>query len=220
MTGCLTPNSETSLVPANPFLSATETPVRSRVAYAPASIQSAARVDTLGRKIVAANKLGVKPLFRTIGSPQPELFHVGTAEIIITEGMVNQCQTEAELAAVLCRELGNMISEREVLAGPQIRCPEREPPMDVRVGNDNAGAFGPADQTHLAELGKFEKEQRRSSSVPPPPDPQVLARTYLKQAGFAEKDLDAVASILQAAAANSNFEKQFNSTTPSRPWVR
>lgn len=218
--GCLATEPATSLVPAG--LSPPADPaVHSRVSYAPANVEAAARVDTLGRKLVGCNKIGLKPVFRTIGSPQPEIFHIGQAEVDVTEGLVNQCKTEGELAAALCTELGKMVSEREAVAGPQARRPNREPPQEVRIGNDNAGAFGPADQTHLAELARFDKDKRGPAAPPPPPpDPQALARLYLKQAGYAENDLDAVQPTLRAAAENSTFEKQFTGTMTSRPWVR
>jgi hypothetical protein len=209
-TGCLTSEAPTTLVAANPFGAPPPSPPATRASFAPAPLEPAARVDSLGRKLLAANpQLGVRPLFRTIGAPQPEIFHVGTSEIDLTVGLVNQCATEGQLAAVLCHQLGKMIAERETLAGPQARDPERPPPMEVRVGNDNAGSFGPADQTHLAELAKFDRERRRSANQPsPPPNPQTLARTYLTKAGYTAGELDAAAPALQAAAENHTFAKQ------------
>jgi len=188
--------------------------VTARPALAPASLQAAARVDSLGRKIVAANpQLGVQPLFRTIGATQPEIFHQGTAEVDITEGHVKQCPSDGQLAAVLAMELGKMISEREAFAGPQTRAPEHEPPMDVRIGSDNAGAFGPADQLHRAELAKYDKERRqRATGAASPLDPQALARAYLVKAGFTAADLDAAAPLLHAAAENNTFAKQLLSS--------
>src|SRR5262245_25790007 len=121
-TSCLPREPNTTLVPANPFgtTPAASTELKSvqhvttRGPVPPASIQAAARVDTLGRSILAANpQLGIQPLFRTIGAPQPEIFHHGTFEIDITEGLVNQCTTDAQLAAVLASELGKLVSERE-----------------------------------------------------------------------------------------------------------
>jgi predicted Zn-dependent protease len=219
--GCLSQQAATSQVPSDPFGQAEAPPVQRQVSYAPASIETAARVDTLGRKLLAANRqIGVKPIFRTIGTPVPEVFHCGTAEVDVTEGLVRLCQNEGELAAVLCQELGKIVAEREALAGPQARVPEREPPQEVRIGTDNAGAFGPADQTHLAELAKFEKERPRPSASLPLPDPQALARGYLTKAGYAETELQGAAPILQAAAANSAFEKQFTAANTARPWVR
>jgi hypothetical protein len=218
--GCLN-HSETALVTDNPFGYSQPGPIRTKAAYSPASLEAAARVDALGRKILAANtQIGARPIFRTIGAPQPEVFHVSTSEIDITEGLVKQCQTDTQLAAILCNELGKLVAEREALAGPQARSPEREPPQEVRIGTDNAGSFGPADQTHLAELAKFDKRRRGPAAPPsPPPDPQVLARAYLSKAGYSDKDLDAAAPLLQAAAANSSLEKQLTPTAPARPWI-
>src|SRR5262249_32378475 len=75
----------------------------------PASLQTAERVETLGRRIIAQNTFtGLEPLFHTIGVPDLILFHRGTEELFVSEGLVNKCKTEAELAAVLCAELGRM----------------------------------------------------------------------------------------------------------------
>jgi predicted Zn-dependent protease len=209
--GCMS-EEPTALVPSDPFHPPRATPP-ARTSFAPPSTAAAARVDTLARKILQANpQAGVRPWFRTIGAPQPEIFHVSTGEIDITEGLVNQCKTDDELAAVLCHELGKMVAEREVLAGS--RRPDRTPPPEVRVGNDYPGATSSADLTRLAELGKFEKEHPRRPVPVQPPDPQVLARRYLTKAGFEEKTLDAVAPLLQAAAANTTFEKQLAPRTP------
>jgi hypothetical protein len=221
--GCFWDESKTTLVPSNPF-SSTAPVVNHQTArppVTPASLEAAARVDTLGRKILAANpQIGIRPMFRTIGAPQPEIFHEGTANITLTEGLVKQCSTEPELAAVLCQELGKMVAEREVQAGAMARRPERQPPQDVRIGNDYSGPFGPADQTHLAELGMYEKERRRPGDLIPLPDPQALARIYLKKAGFAEQDLDAAAPQLKAAAGNTAFEKQLGGKLTNESWVK
>src|SRR5438132_12682054 len=96
--GCL-PQANTTLVPSNPFGSPPPAQI-AHTALAPASIEAAARVDCLGRRIVVANpQMGIQPLFRTIGAPQAEIFHQGTSEVDITEGLVNQCPADGQLAA-------------------------------------------------------------------------------------------------------------------------
>src|SRR5262245_27492713 len=87
VTGCvLTDNPTTPMVSDNPFAAPATAPPISRTHYAPAATDTAARVETLGRSILAANpQVGVRPLFRTIGAPQAEIFHQGTAEITLTE---------------------------------------------------------------------------------------------------------------------------------------
>src|SRR5581483_9541454 len=100
---------------------------------------------------------------------------------------------EGQLTAVLCTELGKMVTERELLAGTQSRNPDVLPPMNVPVGNDNAGLISSPDQTHLAELGMYERTHRKPGQAPaPPPDPQLLARTYLTRCGYSVRELDEV----------------------------
>jgi hypothetical protein len=211
--------SGTALVPPNPFGKTAAAPQPTRAAFAPASSEVAMQVDNLGRNILAANKqTALKPLFVTIGSPQPEVFHRGTSELEITEGLVRRCQSEGQLAAVLCLELGKMVSEREALAGAQTRSPDRRPPIEVPIGN--AGQFGSPDPTRQVELAKFEQERRRAPERLPPPDPNALARIYLKNAGYAETELDGVAALLRAADASGGIEKQFKGQLPAQSWTR
>jgi predicted Zn-dependent protease len=221
--GCLPLDAgTTAVVQSNPFNNAPPAPPPLQANYAPASLEAAARVDTLGRQILAANpQIGLKPMFQTIGAPEPALFHVGTSAVFVTEGLVKRCASDGRLAAVLCHELGRTVAAREALAGPHTRTPERPPPLAVRVGNDNAGSFGPADQVHRAELARYDQERRRAlSEVPPPPDPRLLARSYLTKAGYDAAELEAVARLLQAAAANTTFAKQLTGTPPARPWTK
>jgi hypothetical protein len=216
VSGCLGSEPKHVLVPANSF-DAAAPPAPVQTCASLGSTAAAARVDQVGHKILDANpQTGVRPVFRTIGAPQLEIFHRGTTEVIVTEGLVQQCPDEGRLAAVLCHELGRMVSERELLAGPPARTPPREPPMDVRVGNDYAGSLGTPDQTHLAEmeLAKNGREPRRPAA-PPPPDPQALARTYLTKAGYPESDLDGVASLLREADRHGTFEKQLTAPAPT-----
>jgi hypothetical protein len=208
--GCLSDDAPTALVAANPFggRPAPLAPTRSKSSYAPPPLDVALRVNGLGFKILAANpQLGARPLFTAAGDPKPEIFHRGTAEVVITTGLVGRCQTEGQLAAVLCAELGKMISEREALAGPPRPARLRPPPMELRIGNDNAGLVGQQDDIYKLERAKFDKDYDRPPRLTLPPDPQVLARGYLTKAGYPAADLDAAAPLLQAAENNSNLEK-------------
>ena len=209
LSGCLPRQEHTALVPANPFGSPPPPPI-AHASSSPASVQAAARVDSLGRTLLMANpQIGFQPLFLTIGAPQPEVFHVGMSQVDITEGLVKQCSSDGQLAAVLAVELGKMVSEREFLADPKARVPEPEPPLEVRVGSDNAGSFGPADQLHRAELAKYDKERRqRTAGASIALDPQALARGYLLKAGYTAGELDAAAPVLHAAAENNSLAKQ------------
>jgi hypothetical protein len=197
---------EVAQVPASPFAAPGAAPPVTRAAYHPGSADVAMQVDAVGRKVVAANpQLGVKPLFALIGAPQPEVFHQGTQLVYVTEGLVKLCKTEGQLAAVLCVALGRMVSEREALAGPQMRQPDQRPPQDVPIGN--AGQFTAPDQVHLAELARSDRD-RRPARRSLPPDPKALAKIYLKNAKYPESELEAAAGALRAAGANFALEKQ------------
>jgi Peptidase family M48 len=207
---CFGEETKTKLVPSEPFGgSPPANTTVNRTSIRPAPAEAAARVDLLGRKILAANpQIGMKPQFMVIGSPQGEIFHKKNEAVFITDGLVKQCRSEGELAAVLCHELGKMVSEREIQSAPGVWRQRRLPPPDVRIGNEGPGETG-ADRTRLAELATFEQDRRRDTAAPPlPPDPNLLARTYLQKAGFLEADLKAAQPLLQAAAANMTFEKQ------------
>jgi hypothetical protein len=180
-------------------------PVLQRVArpnFAPASPEVAQRVAALGGQIIDANQsVGLRPVFTAVGLPVEEVFHRGTAEVLITEGLVQRCAGDGQLAALLCLELGRMVAEREAATPAAVRQPERLPPIDVPVGNDQGGARGTPDRTHEFELLRFEREQPRHGQPAPPPAPEVLARGYLQRAGFAPSELTEVAPLLAAVEA-------------------
>jgi hypothetical protein len=219
--GCLSEDGKPMLVSADPFGGAPRLPPPQRVAHAPATEETARRVTLVGEKVLTSNRqIGLHPLFLTVGSPQPDIFHHEGREVWVTEGLVRQCKTDGQLAAVLCQELGKMVAEREALASPAARVPDRGPPPEVRVGNDQGGAFGASDGTRLVELARADKERHRPSlPPPPPPPPEVLARVYLQQAGFAATDLEDVLPLLRQAEEGGNLERQLTAppAAPARP---
>jgi hypothetical protein len=212
ITGCTTFNDPPG-APIRPILSGPPP------ATAPASAEAAARVDGIGRGILAANPInGLAAIqvngsevrtvrFTTIGAPQAEVFHRGNTDIFITEGLVRQCATDGQLAAVLCLELGKMVSEREALTPAAIRQPERLPPIDTGLNHDNGYGVA-ADQTRLRELADYDRDRRTRQQAIAPPDPAALARLYLVRAGYHDADLQAAGPLLQQAQGNSGLEKQ------------
>jgi hypothetical protein len=217
----LWPDSSIGTVPDRPFAGAPTGPLPTIANAPPATLAATQRVNAVGQRLLDANAdLRLRPLLLGVGSPDPQIFHHDTTAIYVSEGLVNRCKTDAELAAVLASEMGKMVSTREALSALKARREERDTPVGLMVGTESGGTFGAADGTRLAELGRFEKETGHGpAGAPPspPPDPDVLARTYLKRAGFATTDLDAVAPLLREAAQHSDLEKQL--TAPIRPHV-
>lgn len=215
--GCLP--QDTMLVPLNPF--ATDPAPTPVAAASPAANEAATRVGLVGQKLVAANsQLKVHPLFRTLAVPQAEVFHRGTGEVLITEGLVRQC-TEGQLAAVLSVELGKMASEREAQEAVRDQVAGCGPPPPVFLGADNTGSRGAADQTYLAELAPYDKQRREAAErAVTPPDPQALAHGILLQAGYSAADLQAADPLLKLAAQNVTLERQLNVSSTSHSWMR
>lgn len=213
LAGCLSDNPKLATVGSNPFAG----PVRTQSAWmkkAPAATQEASiRVSTIGQKVVAANpRIAQKVAFLTAGLPQLEIFHRvqgETGQIWITEGLVKECKTDGELAAVLSQELGKMVSEEMAKSRPLRSEPDRPPLVSPHVGNDIGGTFGSADMTDMmiaAREEKYRRQARQSFQAPPPPED--LARIYLKGAGFNPADLDTVMPLLRKAAKNEDVEQQ------------
>lgn len=200
---------KTATVSSNPFgLQAHDR--SAKVNYQPADEAMATRVDAVARKLLADNpQIGLRAtLFATIGNaPQPEIFHTGPHMVYVTDGLVRRCASDAELAAALAVELSKIVAEREAGASPDMRSPDRLPPIQVPVGN--AGQITNPDLVHEVELAKFEKERPRTRRPLPRPDPQQLARGYLEKAGFQSADLDAAQPLLRAAQNNITLERQF-----------
>jgi hypothetical protein len=191
------------------------------VQRAPATEEAGKRVITVGMKIVSANRqLGLRPAFCTAGTPAPEIFHRGTGglegcQVVISEGLVRRCPTDAQLAAVLCNELGKIVAEREAQAGPAVREPERRPISDCHIGNDYCGVSGPSDGTYLMEDGNLNKQRGKR---PVAPAPEALATQYLVRAGYAAADLVQAQPLLQEAEKTFAVEKTYGTAT-SKPAV-
>lgn len=165
----------------------------------PAALQTAERVESLGRKIMVQNTFpGIDPLFHTVGVSEPMLFHRGSAELFISEGLVARCQTEEELAAVLCSELGQMKAEKQ---------------SAQRVGRDTEP---------FPEIGK-DAPARVPTPVPPvtdATDPQQAARELMTGAGFDPAALDRVEAMLKDARKNNGLHKQMAGSAAAPVWTK
>lgn len=215
-TGCASgPGQNTAQVPGNPFSSGAAGTPPVMPELSPDAKQESIRVTQVGQQILTSNpQLPFKPQVLMVGGPAEEIFHRGSQDIVITEGLARKCTTDAQLAAVLCHELARQVSEREALERFSPRF-SNGPPPDVRVGNDYQGAFGPSDGTRMMELAKFDKEERERHAKALSPD--VLAQIYLQRTGHPAEALTEVAPLLKAANKNATLEKQFTNHSPLSP---
>lgn len=206
-------------VPSSPSPEPPQAIVRTKVNYAPASQESSIRVELVRGKLIGENpQFGIRPQVLTIGSPDPEIFHLGVTHVYLTEGLIRQCSREADLAAVLANELGRMVSQREAMVSDDIRKPERLAPIHLPIAG--GGYAQEADPANAIELALYEKIFPRHPRKLARPDPQRVARKLLEHAGFQSTDLDAVQPILENAQRFSSLENQFKGTLKQSDWQR
>ncbi|NBO90839.1 MAG: hypothetical protein EBV06_00755 [Planctomycetia bacterium] len=165
----------------------------------PAAEASAKRALMVAQKLYDANtQLGVRPTILTVGRPELEIFHDGVGglrgcRVYLTEGLIQACKTEAELAAVLCVELGRIAAER---AAQSDSLEQSRDSLDERVGNDSGGPFGSPDGTRVMELAKREKIAKGQQLKP---DPTKCAAEYLRRANYPAQALLEVGPLLRQA---------------------
>lgn len=188
----------------------------------PGQLETAERVETLGRKIIAQNPFtGLDPLFHTIGLEESVLFHrcpsSGLDELFISEGLVRQCKTEQELAAVLASELGAMMAERKAVRRASAGR-DSFPEIGVPTGAGLAGG-NPIDPGREAEQAFLERQRKRDAGRDAS-DPDKLARELLRGAGFDPAELDRAAPILKQSERGAAIKKQMSGSAPAPRWEK
>src|SRR3954469_9842992 len=153
----------------------------------PASTRAATRVIAVGSAVVARNKeeIGVTPVFFTLGVPEVEISHKKGGMVVLSEGLVDRCTTDEQLAAVICHELGKLAAEQ-----PVDRPGDREPPPAPRLTPDVVGGgFGP-DMTRQAEEARYDRRGPRAArgGRDPGRDPRTLAEAFYVRAGNKAED--------------------------------
>jgi predicted Zn-dependent protease len=222
LTGCVAwPETEkTAQVSGQFFESATTSAVTAKPNLPQADDTMCIRVDVVGRKLVAENpQIGMRPLFWTVGVPTPELFHVEQRFVVITEGLVKQLPSEADLAAALSYELARMVAEREARVKHDMKVGAARPPIQLPIGG-GAGPMAATDMASTAELAKYDKQRRDRQQAPSKLNPETLARNYLEEAGYLRTDFDRVQPFLQAADRNSSLERQIKGISMPNAWTR
>lgn len=189
--------SSTALVQADPFDGPRASPLV-QTAYTHLATENASRVSAIGAKLIAANpQLGIRPTFVTVGWSQPSVTHKETSHIVISEGLVKQCQSDGQLAAVLAMEIGKIITEREAGRNPLQADAQRPVPYELRVGTDSDNGFTGANLIRQAELARYEKQRLAEASTRS--NPEVVARNVLTKAGYPLTDLDSVLLLQNSA---------------------
>jgi hypothetical protein len=183
-----------------------------------ASVEAAARVDEVGRDLLAGTPLGIPEIaFQTIGSAEPEIFHPDPHTVYITEGLVNLCKTDDQLAAVLAHEVGHLTAEFR----RTVRRQQPEPiPAAATSQLDRGTSHDPGREMYLAQ---FEKATRRTPSDKqswPTTDPKAIAAELLRNASREPKLLAEVAPQLRQASRTRTLARQFEGAITEPRWTK
>jgi hypothetical protein len=178
-----------------------------------------ARVENLGRKIIAQNTFtGIDPVFFTAGVKENVLFHVGTEQLVISQGLVEMCQSDAELAAVLCSELGQMVIEKRTA---KALGRDAGPIPDATAGGGPIFPGGTAfDAGRQVELARHEQQFPKDGSRAAAVDAVSTARELLDHAGYSPLELDRVTWLLKQSDRGEKIRKQFGGTAPAPEWKK
>lgn len=213
-TGC----ESDSVATARKFLGWDDPNIPNMANYPKPDIAVAARVDEVGQRIIEINTFtGIEPFFTTIGVPESVLFHRGPNNLFISEGLVKLCKTDAELAAVLCSELGQMVAEKKAAKRYGI---DRDSIPDVALpgsGSVMSGGGTPFDAARQAELGYMQRQPRATPTVDPV-DAARQARQLLTGAGFDGAVLDQVQPLLKQSERGMKIQKQMSGSAPPPAW--
>jgi hypothetical protein len=221
LAGCSTMPQEptTQQVSPQPFTEPRSAAPIAKASYAPAPVsqETSYRVLLIKDRLVGENPtVALKPAICAVGSPDPEIFHVGMNQIYITERLVRQCQTDGQLAAVIAFELGRMIAEREAAISDEVRSPERLLPMHLPIGGGTSARD--TDPMHAIEMAQYEKQYPKTPRKLTRPNPHLIARDALEKAGYQRTDFDAALPILANAERYHVLESQMKGTVKQGDW--
>ncbi|HEX3146860.1 MAG TPA: M48 family metalloprotease [Gemmataceae bacterium] len=169
----------------------------------PASTRAATRVIAIGSEIATQNKddLGVTPIFFTMGVREVEISHSKSGMVILSEGLVDRCATDADLAAVICHELGKLAAEH----GPR-RVAELDAPPAPRLAPDVVGGGDGPDQTRLAAMAKFDRRGPGGSrnGREPKRDARTLGENFYVKSGRKPEDFARMDQLIREAEDNAD----------------
>jgi Peptidase family M48 len=199
LAGCASNGSNDPFALRNPFDSERRFDPKSAPA---ANTQLATRAHTVGTTLIAEAKadLPERPVILTIGVKEPMIFHQRSGLIVLSDGLVERCATDEDLAAVICFELGKMAAEHTEKNPSR---GESDMPPAPRLTSDVVGGAYSADMTRLAEEAKYDRRVPRAGRAREPrPDPKTLAENYYTRSGHNADDFARLEPLMKEAEEN------------------
>ena len=182
-------------------------------AYQPEALTRASeRVDRVGRLLVTQDPfLGVDPAFQTLGKPESEIFHPDLGAIFITQGMVERCSTDDQLAAVLAKELVAM--NTEVQAGKRL---DMTTSLESLPSSTGSGLGG--DPHSIGTQYIIDQHAKKNRRVPnDDADHHVLQ--LLERAGYEQQAYSEVSGLLHEAGRNHTLANQLSKPSMKPQWT-
>lgn len=184
------------------------------------SLESAARIDQVGRHLMAANPfLGIETTIQVIGHAEPILFHRDRGSLIISDSLAQQCGTDEELAALIALELGAIAAEKRNLT----RMGYVESFSQVPTANAMEASNLAADPVRMTELAKQEERNPRTPPEAEPKegsDPAKLAAEFLRAAGYNPEMIERVMPLAKQANRDRSLVRQLGGAGREPIWSR
>jgi hypothetical protein len=185
-------------------------------AVSPVSQEKAARLNKVGQQIISTNPfLGSAPMFGLIGSKEPEIFHPNDVVIYVSEGLLNQCESDDILAAMLCWEMARINCETQNLKRLGISDTNVNIPTNPEEIDDEQ-----ADLANASEVGKSSTANSKKQTSAPPESAKKLAKEWHKNAGYEEAAFKRAEALDQLAQANAATSKQLNGQPITPQWTK
>lgn len=181
----------------------------------PASLAAAERLDRVGRQVLSTNPfLASAPAFGFVGTKDPELYHQNAEAIFCSEGLIVKCQSDDELAAVLCVELARITAESRNLVRLGMVEPDTTLPGPKAAPDPEQADLGDA-----KPVGKSGDPAPRLAALPRT-DVNELAAEWHKNAGYKPESFAKAGALLGLAEANSSTGKQLGGTGAPPRWTK
>jgi hypothetical protein len=199
----------------SPFEKPANTNIVPQGELSPLSQQAAERLDQVGRQILSTNPfLASAPAFGFIGTKDPELFHQNAEAVFASEGLITKCQSDDELAALLCIELARITAESRNLARLGLPEPDTTLPGPATEPDPEQADLGGA-----ADVGQASRPEKRIRTLPVT-NVMALAADWHKNAGYKPEAFAKAELILKIADANSITSKQLGGPSAAPRWSK
>jgi hypothetical protein len=204
--GCETPS---------PFIVPADKNVIDQGTISPQSFAAAERLDRVGRQILSTNPfLASAPAFGFVGTNDPELYHQNAEAIFCSEGLIAKCQSDDELAAVLCVELARITAESRNLVRLGMAEPDTTLPGPKADPDPEQADLGDA-----RVVGASSEPAKRLASIPQT-DVKALAAEWHRNAGYKPESFAKADALLALADGNAVTGKQLGGTGAAPRWTK